>query len=96
MISFIFLFAHGFLIPHSLRRHGHPSAVLVAAARRPSCANAWRRLSRLFREPTEMEYLKKLMFECMTGKEVATMTIVIAAIMMLTPEEIKAVAAAVR
>ena len=49
------------------------------------------RLSPLFREPTEMEYLKKVMFEYMTGKEVATMTKVIAAIMKFTPEDTKAV-----
>ena len=49
------------------------------------------RMSPLFREPTEMEYLKKVLYEYMTGKEVATMTKVIAAIMKFTPEETKAV-----
>ena len=49
------------------------------------------RLSPLFREPTEMEYLKQVLYEYMTGKEVATMTKVIAAIMKFSPEETKAV-----
>ena len=49
------------------------------------------RLSPLFREPTEMEYLKQVLYQYMTGKEVSTMTKVIAAIMKFTPEETKAV-----
>ena len=38
-----------------------------------------------------MEYLRKVLYEYMTGKEVSTMTKVIAAIMKFSPEETKAV-----